>query len=60
MRLIEEQLAQRHSGLDIAKEGQLEARERLLTEMEGKARERADLAEAECKECMDRVHTCSC
>ena len=47
MRLIEEQLTQRHSGLELIKEGQLDARERLLTELEAKARERAETAEAE-------------
>jgi hypothetical protein len=47
MRLIEEQLSQRHGNLDLAKEGQMEARERLLADLESKARERAELAEAE-------------
>lgn len=47
MRLIEEQLAQRHSGLDLVKEGQMEARERLIDELETKARERIEMAEAE-------------
>lgn len=44
---MEEQLSLRFKGLEAAKEGQLEVRERLLVEMEEKARERADVAEAE-------------
>ena len=44
---IEEQLNTRYRGLDIAKEGQLEARERLLTEMEEKAKEKVEEAERE-------------
>jgi hypothetical protein len=47
IRLLEEQLLSKHRGLDAAKEGQMEARERLLNEMEEKARMRADGAEAE-------------
>lgn len=48
VRLIEEQLAQRQHGLDLAREGQFEARERLLADLEAKARERAEQAETEC------------
>ena len=47
MRLIEEQLHVRYNAAELMKEGQLEARERLVKEMEEKARERTDLAEAE-------------
>ena len=47
MRLIEEQLNIRYKGAELIKEGQLEARERLIRDMEEKARERADSAEAE-------------
>ena len=47
IKLIEEQLNAKYRGLEAAREGQMEARERLLSEMEEKARERADLAEQE-------------
>lgn len=47
IRLIEEQLSTRQKGLESVKAGQLDARERLLTEMEEKARARAELAESE-------------
>jgi len=47
IRLLEEQLMSKYKGLDAAKEGQMEARERLLADMEEKARSRADGAEAE-------------
>ena len=47
MKLMEEQLHLKYKHMETAKEGQMEARERLLEEMESKARERADAAEAE-------------
>jgi hypothetical protein len=47
IRLIEEELNLKFRGLDVAKQGQLEARERLLAEMEESARARAEAAEAE-------------
>jgi hypothetical protein len=47
LRLIEEHMNSKYKGLDIVKEGQFEARERLLVAQEEKARERAELAEAE-------------
>ncbi len=47
IRLLEEQLLSKYRGLDAAKDGQMEARERLLADMEEKARIRADNAEAE-------------
>jgi len=47
IRLLEEQLVSKYRGLDAAKDGQMEARERLLAEMEEKARQRAETAEAE-------------
>ncbi len=47
IRLIEEELNIKFRGLDAAKQGQLEARERLLAEMEETARHRAEAAEAE-------------
>lgn len=47
MKLIEEQLNLRYRTAELAKEGQLEARERLIRDMEEKAKERAELAEAE-------------
>lgn len=47
LRLIEEHMSSQYKGLDIVKEGQFEARERVLAAAEEKARERAELAEAE-------------
>jgi len=47
IKLLEEQLVSKYRGLDAAKDGQMEARERLLAEMEEKARLRAETAEAE-------------
>jgi FtsZ-binding cell division protein ZapB len=47
IKLIEEELNIKFRGLDAAKQGQLEARERLLTEMEESARNRAEAAESE-------------
>ena len=47
IRRIEEQLNVRYKGLEAAREGQIEARERLVREMEEAARARADVAEAE-------------
>jgi len=47
LKLMEEQLHLKYKALEAAREGQMEARERLLSEMEQKARERADAAEAE-------------
>ena len=47
MKLIEEQLNLRYRTAELAKEGQLEARERLIRDMEDKAKQRAELAEAE-------------
>lgn len=47
IKLLEEQLLSKYRGLDAAKDGQMEARERLLSEMEDKARTRVDSAEAE-------------
>lgn len=47
IRFIEEQLQSRQKGVEAIREGQIDARERLLADMEEKARERADLAEAE-------------
>ncbi len=47
LKLIEEQMNLKYRGIDAVREGQYEARERLLTEMESKATERAELAEAE-------------
>lgn len=47
IKLLEEQLLSKYRGLDAAKDGQMEARERLLAEMEEKARTRVDTAEAE-------------
>lgn len=47
LRLIEEHMHSQYKGLDIVKEGQFEARERVLAAAEEKSRERAELAEAE-------------
>lgn len=47
LRLIEEQMTSQYRGLDIVKEGQFDARERVLKAAEEKARERAEMAEAE-------------
>ena len=47
IKLLEEQLLSKYRGLDAAKDGQMEARERLLAEMEDKARTRVDTAESE-------------
>jgi hypothetical protein len=47
LRLIEEQMSSQYKGLDVVKEGQFEARERVLKAAEEKARERAEMAEAE-------------
>lgn len=47
IKLIEEQLHARYRGLDVAREAQMEARERLITDMEQKAKERVDNAENE-------------
>jgi hypothetical protein len=47
MKFLEEQLNQRHRQVDHMREGQFEAREKMLVEMEEKARERAEMAEAE-------------
>ena len=47
MKLLEEQLNVRYKGAEMVKEGQLEARERLVRDMEEKAKERSEAAEAE-------------
>jgi hypothetical protein len=47
IKLIEEELRSRYQAMELTKEGQFEARERLLSEMENKARERAENAESE-------------
>jgi hypothetical protein len=47
LRLIEEHMNSQYKGLDIVKEGQFEARERVLASSESQSRERAELAEAE-------------
>lgn len=47
IKLIEEELNLKFRGLEAAREGQLEARERLISEMESSARLRAEAAEAE-------------
>lgn len=47
MKFLEEQLQQRHRNVEMMREGQFEAREKMLIEMEEKARERAEAAEAE-------------
>lgn len=47
LKLIEEQMNLKYRGIDAIREGQYEARERLLIEMEHKAIERAEAAEAE-------------
>ena len=47
IKLLEEQLLSKYRGLDAAKDSQMEARERLLADMEDKARSRVDAAESE-------------
>jgi hypothetical protein len=47
IKLIEEQLHARYRGLDVAREAQMEARERLISDMEQKAKDRVDNAENE-------------
>jgi hypothetical protein len=47
LKLIEEQMNLKYRGVDAVREGQYEARERLLVEMEQKAVERAEAAESE-------------
>jgi hypothetical protein len=47
IKLMEEHLNVRYKGLDAAKDGQLEARERILSEMEAKAKDRVEAAEIE-------------
>jgi hypothetical protein len=47
IRLIEEQLALRYHGMEAVKEGQIEARERLVKELEDQARSRMESAETE-------------
>jgi len=47
IQFIEEQLQTRQRGVEAMREGQIDAREKLLAEMEAKARERAEVAEAE-------------
>jgi hypothetical protein len=47
LKLIEEQMNLKYRGVDAVREGQYEARERLLIEMEQKAVERAEAAESE-------------
>lgn len=47
LKLIEEQMSLQYRGIDAVREGQFEARERLLVDMETKARERAEAAESE-------------
>ena len=47
IRLIEEKLSIRHKSAELVKEGQLEARERLVSEMEEKAKDRVEAAETE-------------
>ena len=47
IKLIEESLHARYRGLDVVREGQLEARERLLNDMEEKAKERVNASEIE-------------
>jgi hypothetical protein len=47
LKLIEEQMSLQYRGIDAVREGQFEARERLLVDMETKARERAETAESE-------------
>ena len=47
LKLIEEQMSLQYRGIDVVREGQFEARERLLLDMEAKARERAEAAETE-------------
>jgi hypothetical protein len=45
--LIEEQMSYQYKGIDAVREGQYDARERLLVDMEAKAREKAEAAETE-------------
>lgn len=47
IQFIEQQLQTRQRGVEAIREGQIDARERLLADMEEKARERAEIAEAE-------------
>lgn len=47
IQFIEQQLQSRQKGVEAMREGQIDARERLLADMEAKARERAEIAEAE-------------
>ena len=47
LKFIEEKISAQTKGNDAVREGQYEIRERLLVDMEEKARERADNAEAE-------------
>ena len=47
IRFIEEQLSTKQKGAEALREGHLAAREQLLEDLESKARERAELAEAE-------------
>eukprot|EP01034_Spumella_vulgaris_P025014 gene25014-31419_t len=47
IKLIEEQLAVKYHQVELQREGQIAARERLLQDMEDKARERVEAAEAE-------------
>jgi hypothetical protein len=47
LKLIEEQMSLQYRGVDAVREGQFEARERLLQDMEAQAREKAEAAEME-------------
>jgi hypothetical protein len=47
IQFIEQALQTRQRGVEAMREGQIDARERLLQDMEEKARERAEIAEAE-------------
>jgi hypothetical protein len=47
IQFIEQALQTRQRGVEAMREGQIDARERLLQDLEGKARERAEIAEAE-------------
>lgn len=47
LKMLEEKMNLQYRGIDTVREGQFEARERLLEEMEAKARERAEAAEKE-------------